>query len=95
MAAFVPFIVRAADEQRVGVKITRMKKSDAKQTEKEPVWQTSWMSDYIQDEAFEKYALKTEEGELVALAAYEAQEDDVMVHIIHILKASQRAIQRL
>ena len=84
MARFVPFIVNAADSQKVSVKIARMKKSDAAQTEKEPVWQTSWMSDYIQDRSFEKYALKTNEGELVALAAYEILENDVMVHITYI-----------
>ena len=42
------------------------------------------MSDYMQDAAFEKYALKTAEGELVALAAYEILENDVMVHITYI-----------
>lgn len=47
MAKFVPFIIRSEDDSPVSVKITRMKKSDAAQTEKEPVWQTSWMSDYI------------------------------------------------
>ena len=61
-----------------------MKKADAAQTEKEPVWQTSWMSAYIQKDAFEKYALKTTDGELVALAAYEILENDVMVHITYI-----------
>lgn len=83
MAKFVPFIIRAEDASKVSVKITRMKKADAMQTEKPPVWQTSWMSDYIQDGAFEKYALKTAAGELVALAAYEIQESDVMVHITY------------
>lgn len=68
----------------LGAEIVRMKKSDAVQTEKEPVWQTSWLSDYIQDDAFEKYALKTSNGELVALAAYEILENDVMVHITYI-----------
>lgn len=84
MAKFVPFILRVADDSPVGVKIVKMKKSDAVQTEKEPLWQTSWLSDYIQDSAFEKYALKTNEGELVALAAYEIQKNDVMVHITYI-----------
>lgn len=84
MAKFVPFILRVADDSPVGIKIVKMKKSDAAQTEKEPLWQTSWLSDYIQDSAFEKYALKTNEGELVALAAYEIQKNDVMVHITYI-----------
>ena len=83
MARFVPFIVDAGDNQKIGVQITRMKKTDAAQTEKEPHWQTSWMSEYIQSNSFEKYALKTADGELVALAAYE------------ILRASRRAIRQL
>lgn len=58
MARFIPFILKTDDEQKIGVRITRMKKADAAQTEKEPVWQTSWMSAYIQKDAFEKYALK-------------------------------------
>lgn len=37
MAKFVPFILRAADDSPVGVKIVKMKKSDAAQTEKEPL----------------------------------------------------------
>lgn len=61
-----------------------MKKTDATQTEKEPPWQTNWLSDYIQHRKFEKYALKTDVGELVALAAYEVLENDVMVHITYI-----------
>lgn len=84
MAKFVPFIIKTDGGQNISVKIVRMKKSDAVQTEKEPVWQTSWLSDYIQDNAFEKYALKTSNGELVALAAYEILENDVMVHITYI-----------
>ena len=84
MAKFVPFIIRTADDQKIDVKITRMKRTDAIQTEKEPVWQTDWTSDYIQRSSFEKYALKTANGELVALAAYEILQRDVMVHITYI-----------
>ena len=45
MAKFVPFIIKTDGSQNISVKIVRMKKSDAVQTEKEPVWQTSWLSD--------------------------------------------------
>ena len=61
-----------------------MKQSEARITGKNPVWQTDWTSDYLQDPRFEKYALKTVSGELVALAAYEILENDVMVHITYI-----------
>ena len=54
MARFVPFIVDAGDNQKIGVQITRMKKTDAAQTEKEPHWQTSWMSENIQSNSFAK-----------------------------------------
>ena len=40
MAKFVPFIIKTDGSQNISVKIVRMKKSDAVQTEKEPVWQT-------------------------------------------------------
>ena len=85
MAKFVPFIIRTADDQK-----TRMKRTDAIQTEKEPVWQTDWTSDYIQRSSFEKYALKTTNGELVALAAYEILQRDVMVHITYIESQPER-----
>ena len=61
-----------------------MIQSDARITGKKPVWQTDWTSDYLQDPRFEKYALKTVSGELVALAAYETLENDVMVHLTYI-----------
>ena len=94
MAKFVPFIIKTDGSQNISVKIVRMKKADAVQTEKEPMWQTSWLSDYIQDNAFEKYALKTSDGELVALAAYEILENDVMVHITYIESQRSRSRQR-
>ena len=43
MAKFVPFNNKTDGSQNISVKIVRMKKSDAVQTEKEPVWQTSWL----------------------------------------------------
>ena len=39
MAKFVPFIIKTDGSQNISVKIVHMKKSDAVQTEKEPVWQ--------------------------------------------------------
>ena len=84
MAHFVPFIIDTAARSPIGVTIARMKRADAAQTEKEPLWQASLLSDYMQDNKFEKYALKTDVGELVALAAYEILENDVMVHITYI-----------
>lgn len=84
MAQFIPFITKAGEQTQISVSITRMKQSEARITGKNPVWQTDWTSDYLQDPRFEKYALKTVSGELVALASYEILENDVMVHITYI-----------
>lgn len=84
MAKFIPFILSAGTNRPVLVSIEPMTEADAQSTVRSPVWQTDWMSDYIQDGCFEKYALKTQDGELVALAAYEILENDVMVHITYI-----------
>ena len=84
MAKFVPFIIHTETNNSVLVSITPMTKADAQRTECPTAWQTDWMSDYIQDNRFKKYALKTQDGELVALAAYEILKNDVMVHITYI-----------
>ena len=91
MAKFVPFIIKTDGSQNISVKIVRMKKSDAVQTEKEPVWQTSWLSDYIQDDAFEKYALKTSNGELVAHAPGHIQTYTRLVPQFHMLGVTSGA----
>lgn len=44
--------------QTVPVSIQRMTWQDADNTNSPPVWQTSWISEYLQDERFEKYARK-------------------------------------
>ena len=46
-------------------------------------WQTDWTSEYITASQFAVYALKTGKSELVALGAYEVQEDILTVHIIY------------
>ena len=46
-------------------------------------WQTDWTSDYITTNRFDLYSLKTLEGELVALGAYEVREENLAVHIIY------------
>lgn len=48
-----------------------------------PKWQTDWTSAYITDSGFDLYALKTGEGELVALGAYEVREGNLGVHIVY------------
>ena len=74
----------AATNEVVPVKISKMSKADAMQTNKEPLWQSSWTSAFISDKEKLKYALKTADGELVALGAYRVQPTCVAVEILYI-----------
>ena len=78
---FVPYVFDRNDK-RVDVSITPMESTDALQTESSPKWQTEWTSEYLASEAFEKYAVKAGE-ELLALGAYEIQENALIVHIVY------------
>ena len=78
---FSPYVTNQTG-QRIHVVIEEMKFGDALKTETDPIWQTSWTSDYILSDDFEKYAVKLE-GELIALGAYEILENSLVVHIVY------------
>ncbi|WP_195376503.1 hypothetical protein [Anaerotruncus rubiinfantis] len=79
---FSPFIIRTSDQHRIEVGITPASSVDFEQTKDH--WQTDWTSDYIINSQAEKYAMRTQEGELVALGAYEILPSSVIVHIIYL-----------
>ena len=77
--------IRSAETNEVvPVKMSKMSKADAMQTNNEPLWQSSWTSEFISDKEKLKYALKTADGELVALGAYRVQPTCVAVEILYI-----------
>ena len=78
---FKPFVLDAINRQ-VPVSIKPMLPSDAEATNLPPVWQTSWTSDFLAEERFEKYAAKVN-GKLIALAAYEVLQNSLVVHIVY------------
>ena len=78
---FVPHIFDKSGN-RIDVVIAPMKAPDAARTDAEPKWQTSWASEYISSEAFDKYAVKLGD-ELIALGAYEILQSSVVVHIVY------------
>ena len=69
---FRPFVYDAMNRQ-VPVAIEPMTPQDAALTDREPLWQTSWASEYLADENYEKYAL----------AAYEILPTALVVHIVY------------
>ena len=69
--------------KKVPAKVLRATREDLETTVTAPVWQTDWTSEYIAEDRFEIYAMKTRIGELMALGAYEIEEDVVAVHIVY------------
>ena len=78
---FKPFVFDIMNQQ-VPVSIEPMLLSDAESTNLPPVWQTSWTSEFLAEERFEKYAAKVN-GEVIALAAYEVLQNSLVVHIVY------------
>lgn len=78
---FAPFVFDKAN-QKISVSIQPMSQLDAELTNLSPVWQTSWTSEYLAEDRFDKYAAKVED-ELVALGAYEIMDHSLVVHIVY------------
>lgn len=78
---FVPHIFDKAGN-RINVEIVPMQTADAVRTDAEPKWQTSWTSEYISSDEYDKYAVKLGD-ELIALGAYEILQTSVVVHIVY------------
>ena len=75
---FRPFVYDAMNRQ-VPVAIEPMTPQDAALTDRESLWQTSWTSEYLADENYEKYVARVGD-ELIALAAYEILPTALVVH---------------
>lgn len=88
MAKFELFVWDRAGK-KVPTKALRATREDLESTAAAPVWQTDWTTDYIVESGFEIYALKTKNGELVALGAYEIEENVVAVHIVYMESQAQ------
>ena len=78
---FRPFVYDAANQQ-IPVVIAPMTPQDAALTDREPLWQTSWASEYLANEGYKKYAARVGD-ELIALAAYEILPTALVVHIVY------------
>lgn len=83
MARFSLYVVKNADKGKVSVTAKRATAQDLSITAIDPKWQTDWASGYITKSGFDLYAFHTQEGELVALGAYELGESSIVVHIVY------------
>ena len=74
----VYYVLGADRATRIVANIRPAVQGDFLKTELEN-WQTSWLTDFIQDEALEKYALEiTGTGELIGLEAYRNMPEGVL-----------------
>lgn len=83
MARFSLYVIENANMGKVSVTAKKATSRDLRVTTIEPKWQTDWASGYITESGFDLYAFHTQEGELVALGAYELGESNVAVHIVY------------
>lgn len=80
---FQSYITRVCDNSRVLTTIFPATDTELLKTVHEPIWRTNWNSDYIQQSKALLYAQKTEDGELVGLAAYEILTELITVNILY------------
>lgn len=83
---FVPYVIQGDDGQPLYVRIEAATNEDLKAT-KESSWQTDWNSSYLSAKDIEKFSLKTSDGELIALGAYQAAGNKTYVYIIYLESA--------
>lgn len=76
------FVTETATERKIPIEIDRATDADLAGTKS--CWQTDWTSEFISDPDLEKYAAKTEDGEIVALGAYRETPESMFVYIEYI-----------
>ena len=80
---FCPFVVNASTGDPIEVMIDTAQRSDLEATHGVPQWQTDWTSEYLSDPSVDKYAVKSGNGELIALAAYQIRGRSAYVYILY------------
>ena len=76
------YVTESTTGNRVNIEIDAATKTDLDATRND--WQTVWNTDFILDPQKEKYAAKTEDGEIIALGAYHVRKGSVSVYIAYI-----------
>lgn len=80
---FKPYIISGADGQTVPVEIIPASTEDISLTHGTPSWMTDWESAYLAASAVEKYSMKTADGKLIALGAYQITGRKAYVYILY------------
>lgn len=80
---FCPFVIWADTGNPVSVAVDVADIADLEATRGIPEWQTDWTSEYLSDPTVEKYAVKSADGDLIALAAYQIRGHSAYVYILY------------
>ncbi|MCR4771105.1 MAG: hypothetical protein K5855_02210 [Oscillospiraceae bacterium] len=80
---FSPFVISAESGAPIDVILDKASLEDLAATKAEPVWQTDWTSAYLADPTVEKAAIKTPDGELIGMGAYQIRGRSAYVFILY------------
>ena len=86
---FAPYVIRGSNAEKVLVQILPASPEDLAATKGTPSWQTDWESEYLSQPSVDKFALKLENGELLALGAYQISGRKAYVYILYVESAPQ------
>lgn len=76
------YVVETATGKQIEIDIESATNEDLTSTKEK--WQSDWTSEFIRDPKLEKYAAKTDAGEIVALVAYREDDHGISVFIANI-----------
>ncbi len=80
---FCPFVIQADTGMPVCVSVDTATQADLDAMYTDPVWQTNWTSEYLSAASIDKFAVKTPDGELVALGAYQIRGRQAYMYILY------------
>lgn len=84
---FSPYVIRGCDGAEVTVQIALATQAELAATKEAPVWQSDWESEYLSTPDVERFALKLENGEVIALGAYRIAGRKAYVYIVYVESA--------
>lgn len=84
---FEPYVVRGSDGEKVNVQIEPATQQDLAATKGDALWQTDWESPYLSNPSVDKFAMKRQDGDLLALAAYQISGRKAYVYILYVESA--------
>lgn len=84
---FCPFVINAVTGDHIPVSIEPATHMDLAITHRNPKWQTDWDSNYLSDPSIERFSVKTLEGELIGLGAYQIRGKKAYVFIVYMESA--------